>query len=61
MNIEKYIGRIDTNKKKKVTEVFYCDVCEEGFKCDISYITHLNSPAHNRKIGMNMKVKAVTL
>lgn len=61
LGIEKYIGKIDTNKKKKATEVFYCDICSEGFKCDMAYITHINSPAHNRKLGMSMKVKSVSL
>jgi hypothetical protein len=27
----------------------------------MAYLTHLNSPAHNRKLGMNMKVKNVSL
>lgn len=26
----------------------------------MAYITHLNSPKHNRKLGMSMKVKAVS-
>jgi len=26
----------------------------------MAYITHLNSPQHNRKLGMSMKVKAVS-
>lgn len=60
LNIEKYTGRIEKNKKQKNREVFYCEVCKEGFKCDIAYITHLNSPAHNSKLGMSMKVRAVT-
>jgi hypothetical protein len=30
-----------------------------GFKCDMAYITHVNSPGHNRKLGMNMKVEGV--
>ena len=41
-------------------EVFHCDVCNEGFKCDLAYITHLNTPQHNHKLGMSMKVKAVS-
>ena len=24
----------------------------------MAYITHINSPSHNRKLGMNMKVEA---
>lgn len=60
LNIEKYTGRIEKNKRSKTREVFYCEVCKEGFKCDLAYITHLNSPAHNRKLGMNMKVRAVS-
>jgi hypothetical protein len=60
LNIEKYVGRIEKNKKSKKKEVFYCEVCKEGFKCDLAYITHLNSPHHNRKLGMSMKVKAVS-
>lgn len=27
----------------------------------MAYLTHLNSPAHNRKLGMNMKVKNVSI
>ncbi len=27
----------------------------------MAFITHNNSPAHNSKLGMNMKVKAVSL
>lgn len=27
----------------------------------MAYITHINTPAHNRKLGMNMKVKNVSL
>ena len=61
LDISKYIGKLSNNKKKKITEVFYCDICEEGFKYDLAYLTHLNSPAHNRKLGMNMKVKGVSL
>jgi hypothetical protein len=60
LNIEKYTGRIEKNKKQKNREVFYCEICKEGFKCDMAYITHLNSPAHNSKLGMSMKVRAVT-
>lgn len=60
LNIEKYVGTIEANKKSKKKEVFFCDVCNEGFKCDMAYITHLNSPKHNRKLGMSMKVKAVS-
>lgn len=60
LNIEKYTGRIEKNKKQKTREVFYCEVCKEGFKCDMAYITHLNSPHHNSKLGMSMKVKAVS-
>lgn len=26
----------------------------------MAYITHLNSPHHNSKLGMSMKVRAVT-
>jgi hypothetical protein len=61
LNIEKYVGRIEKNRKKIKKEIFYCEVCKEGFKCDLAYITHTNSPHHNRKLGMNMKVKAVSL
>ena len=58
IDIEKYVGRIEKNKKTKKKEVFYCEVCKEGFTVDIAYITHLNSPQHNSKLGMSMKVKA---
>ena len=61
LNIEKYMGRVEKNKKNRLKEVFYCEVCKEGFKCDMAYITHLNSPQHNRKLGMSMKVKASSL
>ncbi len=27
----------------------------------MAFITHTNSPAHNRKLGMNMKVKGVSV
>jgi hypothetical protein len=54
------VGRIEKNMKNKKKEIFYCDVCKEGFKCDLAYITHLNSPQHNRKLGMSMKVMAVS-
>jgi hypothetical protein len=59
INIDKYVGRIENNKKSKKKEVFYCEVCKEGFTVDLAYITHLNSPQHNRKLGMSMKVRAV--
>lgn len=26
----------------------------------MAYLTHCNSPQHNRKLGMNMKVKSVS-
>ena len=52
--------RIEKNKKDKNKEVFYCQVCKEGFKCDLAYITHLNSAQHNSKLGMSMKVRAVS-
>ncbi len=26
----------------------------------MAYLTHINSPKHNRKLGMSMKVKAVS-
>lgn len=55
------MGKIEGTKKKKKTEVFYCEVCKVGFKCDIAYITHINSPSHNRKLGMNMRVEAVSV
>lgn len=58
MDTDKFIGKIENNKKKQKTEVFYCEVCKQGFKCDIALITHLNSPSHNSKLGMNMKVMA---
>lgn len=61
MGIEKYIGKLENNKKNKKTEVFFCEVCKVGFKCDLAYITHVNSSAHNRKLGMNMKVERVSV
>jgi len=27
----------------------------------LAYITHINSASHNRKLGMNMKVEAVSV
>ena len=59
IDIEKYVGRVDKKKSKK-KEVFFCQVCNEGFTVDMALITHLNSPQHNRKLGMSMKVKAVS-
>lgn len=39
---------------------FYCQVCNQLYKCDIAYLTHINSQAHNRKLGMSLKVEAST-
>lgn len=45
---------LETNHRK---DGFYCQVCNQLYKCDIAYLTHINSQAHNRKLGMSLKVE----
>ena len=37
-----------------------CPVCELYFKDSSVYLKHLNSPEHNQKMGMSMKVMPAT-
>lgn len=39
---------------------FYCSVCEVDFNDSHSFVDHLNGKRHNRILGMNMKVEAVS-
>lgn len=40
---------------------FYCGVCEVDFNDSHSFVDHLNGKRHNRILGMNMKVEAVSV
>lgn len=64
INAKQYIGRTGGIKaKNNVNKIlpFKCDVCKVSYSCDSALLDHLNSASHNRKIGMNMKVKAVSV
>ena len=39
---------------------FSCPVCQLYFRNSTVYLKHLNSPEHNEKMGMSMKIEDVT-
>jgi hypothetical protein len=39
---------------------YSCPVCELYFKDSSVYLRHLNSPQHNQKMGMSLRVRPVT-
>lgn len=40
---------------------FYCETCDMLFRDSTSYLDHVNGRAHNRLLGMTMKVEEVTV
>jgi U4/U6.U5 tri-snRNP component SNU23 len=40
---------------------FYCNTCDVHFHDSDAYLAHINSKAHNRLLGMNMKVESVSV
>lgn len=58
----------DINKRKIIGEnipiskigQYTCAVCQLYFKDSNSYLRHLNSPEHNEKCGMSLKLAPVT-
>lgn len=59
LDIKSKLGRKETLDKSRKDGGFFCDVCKELYKCDIAFFTHINSAAHNRKLGMSLKVEQV--
>jgi U4/U6.U5 tri-snRNP component SNU23 len=57
MTIAKDTSGAVSGKKKTP---FFCTVCDVDFNDSHSYVDHLNGKRHNRILGMNMKVEAVT-
>ena len=53
-------GKREILAKSKKDGGFFCEVCKELYKCDIAFFTHLNSASHNKKLGMSLKVEAVS-
>ncbi|KAH0792131.1 Zinc finger matrin-type protein 2 [Histomonas meleagridis] len=39
---------------------FSCPICQLYFRNSTVYLRHLNSPEHNQKMGMSMKIAEVT-
>jgi U4/U6.U5 tri-snRNP component SNU23 len=66
-------GHVDIDSKvkdRKVVSVssskseqggFYCNTCDVHFHDSDAYLAHINSKAHNRLLGMNMKVESVSV
>lgn len=40
---------------------FYCETCDLTFKDSLSYLDHINSSSHYRKLGISGKVERATL
>ena len=36
---------------------YYCKVCEKSYKDSVSYLDHVNSKLHQRKLGYSMRVE----
>lgn len=62
-NAEKKIGKIKIDPLKQDLDKvlgFQCKLCEFSAKDNHSWMDHLNSVEHNRKIGNHMKVEKIT-
>lgn len=67
LSLEAKVGRTLTIAKdasgavsSKNKSPFFCSVCDVDFNDSHSYVDHLNGKRHNRILGMNMKVEAVS-
>ena len=59
LKIDSKIGKqflIKNKNVKDLLKIFFCKICEIEFNDSLSYVEHMNSLSHNRRLGMNMKV-----
>lgn len=62
-SVELKVGKVKIDKTKKDFDKslgFSCKLCQVSVKDNLSWLDHLNSPEHNRKIGNHMKVEKIS-
>ena len=63
LGLKKIVGKsltVSQEPTAKKKSPLYCAVCEVDFNDSLSYVDHLNGKRHNRILGMNMKVEAIS-